>query len=421
MWYNGATMDRMAFVKCVEAALENLYDCTCLSDNPLGSCLSTKDGTPLPPDRLQRILVQAIDELRTPVGTPASSAGWRRYRYLELRYLNGLSHKVVAGELALSLRQAHRVRTEAVNVVAGRLWQKYVDTSRALDRAGDEQITRSKVWPGDLPRPRTTLDEELARLDAEPVDVPTDLVKEIRGVVEVMQPLASQYDVYVQVDASMESQIVAVGRAVLRQVLVLLAMCALERQKNGRLVIAAGTSADKLLVDIAFTPSVSESSETLFQPDSRLATARRLIEAQGGTLDALIVEDRVCYRLTLPPSKIDTVLTIDDNPDLARLFDTYLQGTRYQVIRAKTGQGALRLAEKYRPDVVTLDVMMPFEDGWEIFRQLRENPRTKSIPIVVCSILPEKELALALGATDFLAKPVTRQSLIATLDRCLCS
>ncbi|MER3439355.1 MAG: hybrid sensor histidine kinase/response regulator, partial [Chloroflexota bacterium] len=101
-----------------------------------------------------------------------------------------------------------------------------------------------------------------------------------------------------------------------------------------------------------------------------------------------------------PPPKTQTILTIDDNPDLARLFDLYLQGTSYQVIRAKTAQSALRLAEKHRPDVVTLDVMMPFQDGWEIFRQLRENPLTRSIPIVVCSILPERELALALGAAD---------------------
>jgi PleD family two-component response regulator len=103
---------------------------------------------------------------------------------------------------------------------------------------------------------------------------------------------------------------------------------------------------------------------------------------------------------------------------VAVLFEMFLRGTRYRLIRAKTAQSALRVAERVHPEVITLDVMIPFQDGWEIFRQLRANAATRAIPVVVCSILPEKEVALALGAADFLAKPVTRQSLIMTLDRC---
>jgi CheY-like chemotaxis protein len=77
---------------------------------------------------------------------------------------------------------------------------------------------------------------------------------------------------------------------------------------------------------------------------------------------------------------------------------------------------ALSLAEKLSPQIIVLDVMMPQVDGWKVLGRLRQYPLTAHVPIVVCTILAHKELALSLGASAFIRKPVTRQAFLAALD-----
>ena len=69
------------------------------------------------------------------------------------------------------------------------------------------------------------------------------------------------------------------------------------------------------------------------------------------------------------------------------------------------------------PKFIILDVMLPGTDGWELLGRLREYPQTRAVPIIVCTILPQEEFALALGAAGFLQKPVSRNTLLAELAR----
>ena len=66
-----------------------------------------------------------------------------------------------------------------------------------------------------------------------------------------------------------------------------------------------------------------------------------------------------------------------------------------------------------------LDVMLPGIDGWELLGRLREHPRTRNVPVVISTILPQEQLALALGAAAFLRKPINRETLLSSLDRLL--
>lgn len=112
------------------------------------------------------------------------------------------------------------------------------------------------------------------------------------------------------------------------------------------------------------------------------------------------------------------MLVIDDNTDFVELFRRFLAGSRYRLVQARTPPDAFALVHALRPEVITLDVLLPSQDGWQILQQLRADPVGRDVPIVVCSILPEKALAESLGADEFLAKPVTPASLRAALDRC---
>jgi CheY-like chemotaxis protein len=111
------------------------------------------------------------------------------------------------------------------------------------------------------------------------------------------------------------------------------------------------------------------------------------------------------------------VLVIDDNVDTLNLMRRYLSGSRYRFIGVTSPREGQTLAEQTHPAAILLDVMLPEVDGWEVLSQLREHPATRGVPIIVCTILPHDKLAFALGAADFLRKPVSRGELLSALAR----
>ena len=116
------------------------------------------------------------------------------------------------------------------------------------------------------------------------------------------------------------------------------------------------------------------------------------------------------------PTVERTVLVVDDNEDVLELFRSYLIPHRYRVVTARTAQDALDKACQFQPYAITLDLMMPERDGWDLLQILLNQPDTCHIPIIVCSVLKQKELALSLGATAFLEKPITEQALLSALE-----
>jgi CheY-like chemotaxis protein len=110
-------------------------------------------------------------------------------------------------------------------------------------------------------------------------------------------------------------------------------------------------------------------------------------------------------------------LVVDDQETALRMFHRYLSQTNLKVIGVKEPNQVLPLARQLQPQVITLDVMMPTMDGWEILQTLQTDPETQHIPVIVCSVWDEPELAFSLGAIDFLRKPITRKDLLAALER----
>jgi CheY-like chemotaxis protein len=100
------------------------------------------------------------------------------------------------------------------------------------------------------------------------------------------------------------------------------------------------------------------------------------------------------------------ILIVDDDPDIVDMVDLYLAQEGYETITAYDGIQCLKLAEEEQPDVILLDVVMPVMDGWSALSELKENPNTKSIPVVMTSILEDSRDGVALGISDFIAKPI---------------
>ncbi len=166
-----------------------------------------------------------------------------------------------------------------------------------------------------------------------------------------------------------------------------------------------------------------------------LAISDRLCRLMGGSISVSSAPGEgstFTVRLPLPPAPAvrepsrpaparagagDTVLVVDDDETVRELMRHFLERESYEVVTARDGEEGLRLAREVRPAVITLDVLMPGLDGWEVLRRLKSDPELAAIPVVMVTIVGEQNKGYALGASDYLEKPVERDRLRAILDR----
>jgi signal transduction histidine kinase/DNA-binding response OmpR family regulator len=114
---------------------------------------------------------------------------------------------------------------------------------------------------------------------------------------------------------------------------------------------------------------------------------------------------------------IGTVLVVDDEAAVRDLMQRFLGKEGFGVVTAASGEEGLRRARELRPDVITLDVMMPGMDGWAVLSALKAEPDTADIPVVMLTIVDDKNLGYALGAADYLTKPIDRERLTTVLKQ----
>jgi len=111
------------------------------------------------------------------------------------------------------------------------------------------------------------------------------------------------------------------------------------------------------------------------------------------------------------------VLVVEDDPAAAELLTRQLVAAGYRTEVARTGSEALARARQLQPAAITLDIILPEVDGWEVITRLKSDEETSRIPIVVVSVVDNPELGLALGAIDYLVKPIEASDLIERLNR----
>ncbi|NUP90094.1 MAG: response regulator [Candidatus Sumerlaeia bacterium] len=117
------------------------------------------------------------------------------------------------------------------------------------------------------------------------------------------------------------------------------------------------------------------------------------------------------------PCKGGTVLVIDDAPIVHDLMARFLHRDGFRAVSALDGEEGLRLAREIQPRLIILDVMMPGIDGWAVLSALKADPKTAAIPVVMQTIVDDKNLGFALGAVEYLTKPIDRESLLAAVRR----
>lgn len=422
--------DYLAFTQLVHGAYPRLHDRVFLQDHPLLRLLG--GSSPLDAERLHRTLIGALEWLR-PLGTTSpASVEWRRYRHLQLRYLDGATPEQVAHELQVSPRQARRDHVDALDEIARLLWERLVqaraENSPGPRIPGSPSVSRGMPDPAAAqarasPRSSDPLDAEISKLGAATAVAPTQIDPVIRGAVETMSRLAQSNSVRISIDLSASPELVTINRTAVRQILLNLLSDVVVHHPGAAVDVRTDHSGGALAIIMTLREGANveagpgNAEATIGVSSAVLAVSQRLAESQGATLTAEACADQLTFRLTLSGSTGSTLLLIDDNPDVALLFRRYLGETKYQVVQARSAERALRLARELQPCAIILDVLMPMHDGWEILQALRAEPATAKLPVVVCSVIPDHALAYSLGVTDFLSKPVTRSALLGLLAR----
>ncbi|MFB3895417.1 MAG: response regulator [bacterium] len=117
----------------------------------------------------------------------------------------------------------------------------------------------------------------------------------------------------------------------------------------------------------------------------------------------------------------DTILVIDDDPEVLDLMSRFLQKEGFNVVTAPSGEEGLKLAQQVKPKAITLDVMMPQMDGWAVLTALKSNPEVASIPVIMLTMVDEKNMGYALGVSDYMTKPIDKDHLVTILRKYRCN
>ena len=112
-----------------------------------------------------------------------------------------------------------------------------------------------------------------------------------------------------------------------------------------------------------------------------------------------------------------TILVVEDNHPASELLTHYLAEAGYHVVHAFDGEQALQMVRDLHPDAVTLDIMLPHKDGWEVLAELKSQAATADVPVVIISMTDDRQLGFSLGATEFLTKPIDKNRLLETVSR----
>jgi K+-sensing histidine kinase KdpD/DNA-binding response OmpR family regulator len=151
-------------------------------------------------------------------------------------------------------------------------------------------------------------------------------------------------------------------------------------------------------------------------PEEVEEAAEGPVEAAADKVGRVSEEQGVQARERPAPGQ-KTVLCVDDDEGVIMLFRRYLSKQGYQIIGLTDSTVAVEKAQQIKPFAITLDVMMPEKDGWQVIQELKSNPETRDIPVIMCSIVADQDHGVSLGASDYLIKPIMEQELIAALER----
>jgi signal transduction histidine kinase/DNA-binding response OmpR family regulator len=276
----------------------------------------------------------------------------------------------------------------------------------------------------------------------------------IQSVLALVRERASQHGVDLRFDSADAPGHITADELRLKQVLLnLLGNAVKFTPEGGTVTVRAWTGGPEVFITVSDTGiGIAESDRSRifdsFQQGTRsssssegtglgLTLSRRIVELHGGRM---WLESEVglgsTFGLALPrpfqrgepgpgwlePAIEDarrSVVVIEDDPSSAELVGVHLSAAGLRPVPVRTGEEGLAAVRALRPAAVVLDIHLPGMDGWDVLSQIKADPLIAAIPVVVVSVLPERGRGFALGASDYLVKPVSKEGLLGAVWRAL--
>lgn len=392
-------------------ALADLFDPVALRKNPLIEKLGLADE-PNPASALRTVMIGAIESLKPIPIAPASATAQRYYQILSQRYVQQYKQQDVANQLGISPRHLRREQVAAIRALAQYLEQRY-----GLDPGGIREQALAAP-PSDPPEVGADVEREMLWLEDSQGDQKAEVWPVLEDAVHLAQALARQHRVTLVLgDRPASLPEVSVAPTIFKQIVLNLLTTAIQAMPQGETVLEVASRHGQVTVCVRARPGAAGACGRPLLDDAGITMARRLAELFDGKVVASTKGEGLIVSASLPSVEQVLVVAIEDNADTLQLWQRYVQDSHISLVPVREPVTALQAVAKLQPQLVVLDVMMPGIDGWDLLAQIRHHPETSDIPVIVCTVLPQRELALSLGASGFIRKPTTRQEFRSQLER----
>jgi CheY-like chemotaxis protein len=390
------------FVRQVHDALEHLHDLSYLQKNPLAYEGASRMGaaTPAVIQRMRAELFSAIETLSPGKNVAFRAPNARVYNLLILHYIDQLTIREAANELGISTRQADRDLRQGEQNVAVLLWEWHA-----------AHTPEPPAFEVDI----SSLQDEIDRLKGslQVVDLGELLVR----VLEAIRPLADQRAVVLRLSLPPQPLILSTDPLLAEQAFLHVISRAVSQVPGGDLQVALSVAGERSSADVPALALRFASETTMPHVPVVDPVAEHLITRLGWMWEERDSPAGLWMAMLRMAAQGPIVLVIDDNQGLMSLIERYLSGEACRVIGAANGQDGLRLVQELQPAAVILDVMMPDMHGWEVLQRIRAYEPAAHLPVIICSVINNPELAQALGASAFLPKPLRKEDLLAVLGQ----
>jgi CheY-like chemotaxis protein len=394
----------------LQFVLQHLYDPSLHPPGVVLEVLSLSDDERA--DVLQTALIQAIEDLRPGDHVPKTARSWRFYGILYYRFVSNLAQEEVADRVSITPRHLRREQAAAIHILALKLWEKARLPLPQEELEREDSLAESPLQEEEaMVNPDLQVKNEMMALQESAPGVISDVVQVVKSVLALIERVPAGKNLTITEALLPDGLRAALHPSALRQVLWMIIHQGILQPAPGKVAVRCGVEGSRAVIDLTFVPGFDF-------PKARQQTIEEIVSVQKGAL----VIDQQAGQLTVRVEMLNvnrTVLVVDDNPDIIHLYQRYLVRTPYHIVHVSKGQGLFEQIDAVRPDVIVLDIMLPDVDGWDLLTQLFETPRTRDIPVIVCSVVSDTDLALALGASICLRKPIQRPDFIRALDQAL--
>ncbi len=391
------------FEKELKEALARLYDPEYLPPTTLYLAV----GCPVQEGRaaVRSTVLRAIESLKPPADTPHSAQIRLIYDLLYKRFALKLTQEETAYQLHVSRRTVNRLQQSALETLTNLLWERSQLTAPSapgLTQPMSSSPAQASNWNAQLER-------ELASLTAKTPHVRADVGEVVHDVLGIVHALTPKLTAEVKVMSMQPNLVVTVHPVLLHQILLSVLVHLMRATTADAIALYARLEDGNAKLTLTGRVAAADFSVEALTQD--VPSAKEL------TIETLLEGDRVFIWLTAPSVGKVTVLAVDDNEDMARFYQDCTIGTRYHIVPVTGGNHLFDAIKTHAPNVIVLDIMLPDIDGWRLLMRLHEDPATRDIPVIVCTVIREEALALALGAAGYLAKPVRPTLFIQALDQ----